>query len=55
MGLQRDPAAAAIVKALDLPMTPEEYVQVSTEKINQLMSNAQLMPGIPTFLGARFG
>ncbi|EDS35294.1 conserved hypothetical protein [Culex quinquefasciatus] len=44
MGLQRDPAAAAIVKALDLPMTPEEYVQVSTEKINQLMSNAQLMP-----------
>uniref|UniRef100_A0A8D8KPT7 pseudouridine 5'-phosphatase n=1 Tax=Culex pipiens TaxID=7175 RepID=A0A8D8KPT7_CULPI len=45
MGLQRDPAAAAIVKALDLPMTPEEYVQVSTEKINQLMSNAQLMPG----------
>lgn len=45
MGLQRDPAAAAIVRALDLPMTPEEYVRVSTEKINQLMANAQLMPG----------
>ncbi|XP_065075168.1 probable pseudouridine-5'-phosphatase isoform X1 [Ochlerotatus camptorhynchus] len=45
MGLQREAAAAAIVKALDLPITPEEYVEISTEKINQLMGNCKMMPG----------
>ncbi|XP_055644244.1 probable pseudouridine-5'-phosphatase isoform X3 [Toxorhynchites rutilus septentrionalis] len=45
MGLQRDEAAVAIVKALDLPITPEEYITISTEKINQLMGNCIMMPG----------
>lgn len=45
MGLQREAAAAAIVKALDLPITAEEYVEISTEKINQLMGNCKMMPG----------
>ncbi|XP_055603369.1 probable pseudouridine-5'-phosphatase isoform X2 [Uranotaenia lowii] len=45
MGLQREAAAAAIVEALGLPMTPEEYVIVSTEKINQLMGSCKMMPG----------
>lgn len=45
MGLQREAAAEAIIKALDLPMTPEEYVEISTEKINQMMGNCKMMPG----------
>ncbi|XP_053670954.1 probable pseudouridine-5'-phosphatase isoform X3 [Anopheles nili] len=45
MGLQRDEAAEAIVAALELPLTPAEYVQVSTERINTVMENCQLMPG----------
>lgn len=45
MGLQREAAAIAIVKALELPITPEEYVEVSTEKINQLMGSCKMMPG----------
>ncbi|XP_062712001.1 probable pseudouridine-5'-phosphatase isoform X1 [Aedes albopictus] len=45
MGLQREAAAVAIIEALGLPMTPEEYIVVSTEKINQLMGNCKMMPG----------
>ncbi|XP_052893339.1 probable pseudouridine-5'-phosphatase isoform X1 [Anopheles moucheti] len=45
MGLQRDEAAEAIVAALELPLTPAEYVQISTERINRVMEQCQLMPG----------
>uniref|UniRef100_A0A2M3Z4S4 pseudouridine 5'-phosphatase n=1 Tax=Anopheles braziliensis TaxID=58242 RepID=A0A2M3Z4S4_9DIPT len=45
MGLQRDEAAEAIVAALELPLTPEEYVKISTERINSVMEQCQLMPG----------
>lgn len=45
MGLQRDEAAEAIVAALELPLTPAEYVQISTERINRVMEECQLMPG----------
>ncbi|XP_058824759.1 probable pseudouridine-5'-phosphatase isoform X2 [Topomyia yanbarensis] len=45
MGLQREPAAIAIIEALELPMTPEEYIEVSTVKINELMPHCELMPG----------
>lgn len=45
MGLQRDEAAEAIVAALELPLTPAEYVEISTERINRVMEQCQLMPG----------
>lgn len=45
MGLQRDEAAEAIVAALELPLTAEEYVSISTERINSVMEQCQLMPG----------
>lgn len=45
MGLQREEAAQAIINALDLPMTVDEYVQVSTEKINEVMPNCNMLPG----------
>uniref|UniRef100_A0A8W7PA82 Uncharacterized protein n=1 Tax=Anopheles coluzzii TaxID=1518534 RepID=A0A8W7PA82_ANOCL len=44
MGLQRDEAAEAIVAALELPLTPAEYVEISTERINRVMEQCQLMP-----------
>ncbi|XP_053693249.1 probable pseudouridine-5'-phosphatase isoform X1 [Sabethes cyaneus] len=45
MGLQREAAAVAIIEALDLPMTPEEYIEITTKKINEIMPNCNLMPG----------
>lgn len=45
MGLQREEAAAAIIAALDLPMTPQEYVVVSTELILEMMPKCRMMPG----------
>ncbi|XP_058062733.1 probable pseudouridine-5'-phosphatase isoform X1 [Anopheles bellator] len=45
MGLQRDEAAEAIVAALELPLTPAEYVEVSNDLINRTMEQCQLMPG----------
>ncbi|XP_058452317.1 probable pseudouridine-5'-phosphatase isoform X2 [Malaya genurostris] len=45
MGLQREPAAIAIVEALELPITPEEYIEISTAKINELMPHCAMMPG----------
>lgn len=45
MGLQRDEAAEAIVAALELPLTPAEYVEISTERINRVMAECKLLPG----------
>ena len=45
MGLHREQTAEIIVEAYDLPITPDEYVELALEQIEILMSECHLMPG----------
>ena len=45
MGLMGREAAVAITAALDLPMTPEEYMTESQEIMSQLFSDCTVLPG----------
>lgn len=45
MGMQSMEVAERIVAAYDLPITPEEYLELAREQYKVLMPTAQLMPG----------
>jgi pseudouridine 5'-phosphatase len=45
MGLMGREAAVAITAALELPMTPEEYMTESQEIMSQLFSDCTVLPG----------
>jgi pseudouridine-5'-monophosphatase len=45
MGLMGREAAVAITAALELPMTPEEYMTESQEIMSQLFCDCSLLPG----------
>ena len=45
MGMKGSEAAARIVKQLDLPLTPEEYLRQSAHIWEELFPTAELMPG----------
>lgn len=45
MGMQNYEVACRIVEAYELPITPEEYLELALEQYNILFPNAQLMPG----------
>ncbi|XP_055715972.1 probable pseudouridine-5'-phosphatase isoform X1 [Phlebotomus papatasi] len=45
MGLQREEVANRLVKLYNLPLTPEEYMDLTLEHIRLLMADCQKMPG----------
>lgn len=45
MGLTGVEVAEKIVELLDLPITPEEYIEKTIEQYKAVMPNANLMPG----------
>lgn len=50
MGLMGREAAAAIVKALDIPMLPEEYMSSSQKILARLFSSSiNMLPGVVNF------
>ncbi|XP_059622015.1 probable pseudouridine-5'-phosphatase isoform X1 [Phlebotomus argentipes] len=45
MGLQREEVAERLVEFYNLPLTPQEYIDLSQEKIRVVMANCNKMPG----------
>lgn len=50
MGLMGLEAAAAIVEALDLPISPQEYASSVQVVLKDLFPHSQLLPGSQIYL-----